>query len=161
MEWTVSQKQLNGIVARQREVRREIKSETREVEGKARSNLAMARAATPWVKIADPSGLTDVYGIMGGPGQYDDVDGFVYLQAPNAFAIEFGHAPSGVFGPDGRYADVETRSPHGLYILTRAAGMPRLNYTVAGTNPKRGPLPTKRRKRKNKRYKKRKRVYQD
>jgi hypothetical protein len=38
-------------------------------------------------------------------------------------AIEFGHEPSGVFGPGGRYEDVQSKAPEGLYILHRAAGL--------------------------------------
>jgi hypothetical protein len=41
----------------------------------------------------------------------------VTLEAPNAMAIEFGHAPSGVF------AGTATRPPRGLYILGKSSGL--------------------------------------
>lgn len=40
---------------------------------------------------------------------------FTELNAPNAVALEFGHAPSGWF------ADTDTQAPEATYILTRAA----------------------------------------
>lgn len=43
------------------------------------------------------------------------VDAEFSLHAPNALALEFGHDPSGVF------AGTDTKSPDGLFILTRAA----------------------------------------
>ncbi|QFG04495.1 hypothetical protein SEA_JEEVES_20 [Mycobacterium phage Jeeves] len=45
----------------------------------------------------------------------NDVDEFTVLHAPNAMALEFGHAPSGFF------AGTNTKPPAAEYILTRAA----------------------------------------
>ena len=46
---------------------------------------------------------------------------FTILQAPNAMALEFGHAPSGAFGPKGRYAGRQKNPTPPEYILSRAA----------------------------------------
>jgi len=46
---------------------------------------------------------------------------FTILHAPNAVALEFGHAPSGAFGPGGIYAGRQTKDTPAQYILTRAA----------------------------------------
>lgn len=43
------------------------------------------------------------------------VDYFTVLHAPNAMALEFGHAPSGWF------EGTDTKPPAATYILTRAA----------------------------------------
>ena len=44
-----------------------------------------------------------------------DVDMFTILHAPDAMALEFGHAPSGYF------KDIPSKSPDPTYVLTRAA----------------------------------------
>ena len=49
------------------------------------------------------------------------VDGFVEMKGTDPMAIEFGHFPSGYFAPE-KYGKV-TKPPHGLYILSRAAGI--------------------------------------
>ena len=55
------------------------------------------------------------------------VDHYTTLAAPNAVALEFGHAPSGAFGPmtksgePGRFYGRQTKPTPGEYILTRAA----------------------------------------
>lgn len=105
-----------GTVARHRKVRKAIRDETRELEYRAKVNLAAARASTPHRKIKGPDRLTRIQGYQDVPGEYGDIDGMVCLEAPNAIAIEFGHGPSGVFGDK-----PSSKSPWGLYILTRAA----------------------------------------
>lgn len=114
---------------------------TREVEGRARGNLAAVRASTGWHKIHGPDHLTRVTAESGG------VDHYVILEAPNPMAIEFGHAPSGVF------AGTPTRAPHGLYILTAAAGLGKSTAVSSGgrkkgTYRKRDGMYRKQRKRK-------------
>ena len=52
---------------------------------------------------------------------------YTILHAPNAVALEFGHAPSGAFGPmtdagvPGRFYGSQTKDTPAQYILTRAA----------------------------------------
>ncbi|ATN92150.1 hypothetical protein SEA_TIPSYTHETREX_20 [Mycobacterium phage TipsytheTRex] len=46
---------------------------------------------------------------------------FTILNAPNAFALEFGHNPSGAFGPGGRFEGRQKKPTPPEYILTRAA----------------------------------------
>lgn len=50
-----------------------------------------------------------------------DVDFYTTLVAPNAVALEFGHDPSGAFGPGGRYYGRQKAPTDPEYILTRAA----------------------------------------
>lgn len=140
MEFTVGKRQLNGIVSHHRDVRREIRNHTREVGERAKANVASARALSHWEKFDQTTAhMTRAYTEVGGAGKYDSSDGFVYLQGPNPMALEFGHAPSGVFGPDGRFADVQTKSPHGLYILTRAARLLSVHYVAFDSpGPNRG-----------------------
>jgi hypothetical protein len=112
---------LNSIMPGHAEVKRAIREETEKVFAKAQANLEQERATTKWHKILGPGGLTEV--LKESEQVKASTDGLVILQAPNAMAIEYGHAPSGVFGPGGRYADVETKAPEGTYILNRAAGL--------------------------------------
>jgi hypothetical protein len=83
------------------------------VEGRARANLAKQHQH----RRITPSGYF--------PAEIDsaehDVDCYTILHAPDAMALEFGHAPSGVFGPGGRFGDVDSKPPEPTYILTRAA----------------------------------------
>lgn len=117
---------------RHRDVRNAVKRAGREIEGKARANLFSARASTPWVKIADPDGLTRIGADQEFHGPALDVDVWMSAYKQGAMALEFGHAPSGVFGEGGRLSHVKTRAPHGLYILTRAAGLGGLTTVSSG-----------------------------
>lgn len=94
-----------------------------EIQGKAETILSIERATTPWFKIADPGGLTDIE--LSRPGGGHPADWLVALTGhkQGANAIEFGHAPSGVFGPGGKYEHIPTKAPEGLYIMHRAAGL--------------------------------------
>lgn len=113
----IGQKAMNSIVSRHTEVRRAVHKEGRGVENRASANLAKARASTRWSKIVGPGHLTFVSGEAAGS------DYLIHLNAPNAMAIEFGHAPSGVFGAGGSLGHVQSKAPEGLYILIRAAGL--------------------------------------
>lgn len=113
----IGQKAMNHVVSHLGEVHAAVDAENDKVHSRAEANLAAARASTRWHKILGPEHLTRVTKSEG------DVDAFTNLEAPNPMAIEFGHAPSGVFGPGGRYAHVKTKAPEGLYILSRAAGL--------------------------------------
>jgi len=113
----IGQKAMNRVVSHDSETQSAVHKKTHEVGAKAEANLAEARGSTRWHKIHGPSGLTSTSTSFG------DTDGFANLNAPNAMAIEFGHSPSGVFGPGGSLEHVETKAPRGLYILNRAAGI--------------------------------------
>lgn len=113
---------INGTAARAHETQGALRRTTREIEGKARANLARARSSTRWHKIYGPGHLTHVNATRA-DGEYGDIDYLVNLEAPNAMAIEFGHQPSGVFGPGGSLGHLDTKAPEGLYILSRAAGL--------------------------------------
>lgn len=111
----IGQKAMNRAAAYHSETKQAVKRTGQAVEAKAKANLAAARASTQWSKISGPSHLTSVSSSESGP------DFLVHLNAPNAMAIEFGHAPSGFF------AGTLTKAPHGLYILTMGAGLDGIN----------------------------------
>lgn len=108
---------INHIVSHLGETKRAVDRQAVETGKKAEAALAGARASTRWHKIHGPGHLTQV------TTSHGDVDAFVNLEAPNAMAIEFGHAPSGVFGPEGALGHLKTKAPRGLYILHKAAGL--------------------------------------
>jgi hypothetical protein len=97
----------NGAAAKHVETRKAVKHENRMVEVKATTNLAQANST---------SRIT-LEGYF--PAEIDTadngVDCFTILHAPNAMALEFGHAPSGFF------EGTDTKPPAAEYILTRAA----------------------------------------
>lgn len=97
----------NEAAARHTDTKRAVRRVNRDVSGRARANLAAANKTTR----VTPEGYF--------PARIDtaehDVDCFTSLVAPNAMALEFGHAPSGVF------AGTNTKAPDPEYILTRAA----------------------------------------
>ncbi|ACE79949.1 tail completion or Neck1 protein [Mycobacterium phage Bactobuster] len=103
----------NEAAARHVETKRAVRRENRMLSGRARSNLARQHNH----KRITPSGYF--------PAEIDtaehDVDCFTILHAPDAMALEFGHAPSGVFGPGGKYEHVDSKAPEPTYILTQAA----------------------------------------
>ncbi|AWY03839.1 hypothetical protein SEA_NEDARYA_22 [Gordonia phage Nedarya] len=113
----IGQKAMNTVISHLDGVRDAVKKEGRKIERKAEKNLAVARASTRWDKIFGPEHETTVTGDMGA------TDYLVHLNAANAMAIEFGHQPSGVFGPEGSLGHLETKAPDGLYIIVRAAGL--------------------------------------
>lgn len=97
----------NKVAARAAETRREVKKVRDDVSQRARNNLA---AQNDTSRIT-PEGYF--------PAEIEELDGAIdfhtVLHAPNAMALEFGHAPSGFF------AGTDTKPPEATYILTRAA----------------------------------------
>ena len=98
----------NTAAAHHVKTRAAVKHHTEKIQRKAERLLANARASSKTHKYFGPDGLTDI------EVEYVDVDAFVFMEAPNAMAIEFGHQPSGVF------KGTNTDAPEGLYIITRA-----------------------------------------
>jgi len=97
----------NRAAARASETQDELKKLNDGVTRRARTNLARANKTS---RITDK----DYF-----PAEIEssdrDVDHYTTLHAPNAVALEFGHAPSGFF------KGTDTKSPDPEYILTRAA----------------------------------------
>lgn len=112
----IGEKALNTVVSHMPGVRGALLDQAKKTEKIADTRLQQARASTPWFKILDPDGQTKI-GIDSG-----EVDYFVYMEAykMGAMALEFGHAPSGVFGPGGMLGHIKTKAPLGLYIMTGA-----------------------------------------
>lgn len=97
----------NEAAARHVDTRAAIRRENRKVEVKATVNLAEANKTT---RIT-PKGYFPAEIETADNG----VDEFTILHAPNAMALEFGHAPSGFF------EGTDTKPPAAEYILTKAA----------------------------------------
>ncbi|ASR86130.1 head-to-tail connector protein [Mycobacterium phage BobSwaget] len=97
----------NKVAARAAETRREVKKVRDGVTKRAKENLAKANKTSRITETGYfPATITE---------QDGSTDFHTILNAPNAFALEFGHAPSGIF------ADTDTKPPAAEYILTRAA----------------------------------------
>jgi hypothetical protein len=110
-------------------IKREVKAEAKKVEIRAETNLQAARAASTHTRI-EPTPIKTEIKLEPAPGRMG-ADWLVSLYAPNAFALEYGHYPSGYFDPL-KYGTI-TKSPSGLYILNRAAGFPAQNIVSAPT----------------------------
>lgn len=97
----------NSVAARHVETRRAVKKERDGVTRRAIRNLE-ATDHTPRITEEGyfPAHITE---------QDGSTDFHTILNAPNAFALEFGHAPSGWF------AGTDTKPPAAEYILTKAA----------------------------------------
>jgi hypothetical protein len=121
LEITVGKKELNSYLAMVPEVQRELWSEAKRVERIADNKLDFARASTQWFKIAAPPHLTYIAlqrATKNSQGKASATDYLVTMFAPNAWAIEYGHEPSGVFGPGGKLGHIESKPPRGLYLMT-------------------------------------------
>lgn len=112
----------------------ELHETARDIELNAKRNLAQAQATTEHTKLPEPmvrrqqaSGLTDI-GMDRVPAKYGN-DYIIWMEGGEdnraAMAIEMGHDPSGYFSP-ARYHG-KSRSPRGLFILSRAAGLTMLS----------------------------------
>ncbi|AHG23803.1 tail completion or Neck1 protein [Mycobacterium phage EagleEye] len=97
----------NEAAARHVDTKRATRRVNRDVSGRARANLAQANSTS---RVTETGYF---------PAEIEtaehDVDSFTMLHAPNAMALEFGHAPSGVF------EGTDTKPPDPEYILIRAA----------------------------------------
>lgn len=112
---------LEMILAHKKGVNAAIVRETKERAQVADGLLRQAKATTPHVKFDDKhdheTKITTQFGSTDG---FFSMDGSPFT---NPKSIEFGHNPSGVFGPGGRYGNRPSKPPEGLYILHRAAGL--------------------------------------
>lgn len=126
---------MNHKVAHHRETQAAVRAAALGLEIKARANLAAARAASTHQKIKGPDHLTRIT-MSRADGKYGRIDFFVNMIAPNPMAIEYGHFPSGYFDPK-KYGKV-TKAPHGLYILSGAAGYG--GQTTISSGRKRGKI---------------------
>ena len=106
---------MNRVISHLPGVKASVRAENQEIASRARGYLAAANAT----QRITPKGYFPAYITT----EEGDVDCFTILHAPNAVALEFGHAPSGVFGPGGALAHVKSKAPEGLYIVSHAAGL--------------------------------------
>lgn len=114
----IGKKAMNYVVSHLEGVKDAVYDEAKAGGRRAEANLAAERASTRWSRITPKGYYPASIEVTRG-----DVDSFFSLEAPNAMALEFGHAPSGVFGPGGALSHIETKAPEGTYILTRATRM--------------------------------------
>jgi hypothetical protein len=125
---------INGTAAHHPKTQAAVLKRAEKIKAAAEGNLSRARATTSHRDDVTDSG-THRFGdhtitMERGTNQYGEVDWLVSLEGPGAMAIEFGHYPSGVFDP-AVYGSV-TRAPHGLYIMTSAAGFGGLTSISSG-----------------------------
>lgn len=111
VQFYLGKREFNQYIARRRGVGDAMYEEAKSRAQKARRLLAQVRATTTHEKIHGPSHQTWISAMYRDNG----IDAEFSLNAPNALAEEYGHDPSGVF------AGTDTKSPDGLFILTRAA----------------------------------------
>lgn len=112
----IKQRSMNLVVSHLGEVDRALKKQARKTAKIADQRLESARASTQWYKIADPDDQTEISVSKGDVDYWVNMDGY----KDGARALEYGHAPSGIFGPEGRLGHIKTKAPMGLYILTGA-----------------------------------------
>ena len=99
----------NGAAARHVETHRTCRKVRDNVTTRAKENLAEANKTSRITKTGYfPAEIEETE-------NSSMVDYYTVLHAPNAMALEFGHAPSGVF------EGTDTKPPDAEYILTRAA----------------------------------------
>jgi len=135
VELYYDKKTLDGIIAHMGGVKDELYEEAKKVGKEASTRLTAARASTHWYKIypdESPPHETKIVVEKGIDPEHNE-DSFVIMEGLNPMSIEFGHAPSGVFGKTGSLGHIHTKAPHGLYILTLSAGLSGLNFVPAGT----------------------------
>lgn len=109
--------------ARHVDTRRGVRKVRDGVTRRARKNLEMANDTSRITKDGYfPATIQEAEEIL------DDHERcFTILHAPNAMALEFGHAPSGAFGPmtksgePGKFYGRQTEDTPAEYILSRAA----------------------------------------
>lgn len=112
---------LEMILAHKKGVNRAIVQETKQRAVAAEGFLEHAKATTPHIKFDDDHDHeTEISTQFNGTDGFFSMDGSPYT---NPKSIEFGHNPSGVFGPGGKYGHIPSKPPEGLYILHRAAGL--------------------------------------
>lgn len=102
----------NDKAAHHVDTREAVKRQNEKVARAATENLAATKHTPRIAKANDPA---DEYFKARIETEEHDVDFYTILHAPNAFALEFGHQPSGFF------KDTDTKPPAAEYILTRAA----------------------------------------
>lgn len=108
----------NRAAARHVDARKAVRKERDQVTRAARTNLERANTTRRVTKkgyfpaeILESEEVVDDHELC-----------YTILQAPNAMALEFGHAPSGYFDPDLPYLPGNnSRAPSPTYILSRAA----------------------------------------
>lgn len=104
-------KNANRAAARHVDTRQAVRKERDGVTRRARTNLARANKTTRITL----EGYFEAFISESERIEDDHEHCYTTLNAPNAVALEFGHAPSG------KFAGTDTKSPDPTYILTRAA----------------------------------------
>lgn len=113
----------NRTAARHVDTRRGVRKVRDGITRRAKKNLEMANDTSRITqKDYFPATIEEAEDILN-----DHERCYTILQAPNAVALEFGHRPSGAFGPmtdagvPGRYYGRQTKDTPPEHILTRAA----------------------------------------
>lgn len=115
---------LEYVIAHKKGVHAAICDEAKDRERVANGLLQQARATSPHVKFdQEHAHETDT---SWQPDPESRVDAFFSLNGTSTTwvkSLEYGHMPSGVFGPGGKLGHIDSKPPEGLYILHRAAGL--------------------------------------
>lgn len=102
----------NEAAARHVDTIKGVREQNKKVEAAAIRNLANTKH-TP--RIAEAKDPADIYFPAEIETKEEGSLAWTILHAPDAMALEFGHAPSGYF------KDKPSKAPEATYILTRAA----------------------------------------
>jgi hypothetical protein len=107
----VGRNELEGHISYLPGVGAELRKEAERIEGIADRKLQIERSTTQWRKYdRSTAHLTEVR-VEAATGRYSQ-DYLVVMEGPNAWAFEYGHAPSGIF------AGTNTQPPKGTYLMT-------------------------------------------
>jgi hypothetical protein len=115
-------KQVEGVISHMPGVQAELRGEANKLRSNANTRLESIRAATQWEKYDKSSAHLMKIVVRETTGKYTQ-DYWVTMESDRpedalAGAFEYGHAPSGIFGPKGKFAHVKTQAPKARYLMT-------------------------------------------
>ena len=113
----VGRKELEGHISHMWGVQAALFGEANRIRGIADRKLQIERSTTQWVKFDQSTAHLTEIKVASTTGKYTQ-DYWVIMEGPNAWAFEYGHEPSGIFGPGGRFGHIKTQPPKGTYLMT-------------------------------------------
>ncbi len=117
-----NERTFNGMISHMPGINAELRRVANELKSDADTRLEGIRGATQWEKFdRDAAHLMKIV-VHETEGKYTQ-DYWVSMvsddpEAALPGAFEYGHPPSGVFGPGGRLSHVKTRAPRARYLMT-------------------------------------------
>lgn len=115
----VGRKGLEGHISHMWGVNAVLLKEATRLRGIADRKLEMERATTRWTKYDQSLAHKTEIRVEAATGKYSQ-DYLVIMEAPKmgAIALEYGHLPSGIFGPGGKFGHIKTQPPKATYLMT-------------------------------------------